>query len=75
MERELNTKRIAVVGAGPVGYVTAILMNMRGYQVELFEKRDNPLLSSQSLEGRTSNFVIGFRAFEALRRIGVLEEV
>ncbi|CDW79489.1 kynurenine 3-monooxygenase [Stylonychia lemnae] len=64
----------AVIGAGPVGYVLSILLALRGFKVELFEKRPDPLTTSQSGEWRSTNLKIIKRSYPALRRVGVFEE-
>lgn len=63
-----------MIGAGPVGYVLSILLAKRGYSIDLFEKREDPLESSQVTEGRTANFLYGVRSVEAFRRVGLGEE-
>ncbi|CDW72681.1 kynurenine 3-monooxygenase [Stylonychia lemnae] len=70
-----KTRTYAVIGAGPVGYVLSILLALKGYNVELFEKRSNPLTTLQSDEWRSTNFLLLCRAFPAFRKVGVLDEV
>ena len=63
-----------MIGAGPVGYTIAMLMAKRGFKIDMFEKRPDPLETSQSGEWRSTNLLIFGRSFEALKRIGVLDE-
>eukprot|EP00347_Sterkiella_histriomuscorum_P014255 403361580 len=69
-----SKKIVAIIGAGPVGYVLSILLAKQGYTIHLYEKRANPLISEQISEGRSTNFIFGLRAIEALKRAGVYEE-
>ena len=39
---ERNGKRVAVIGAGPAGLVTANQLNLKGYTVTVFEKNEAP---------------------------------
>ncbi|CDW81680.1 kynurenine 3-monooxygenase [Stylonychia lemnae] len=70
-----KNNRLAIIGAGPVGSVLSILFAQKGYNIELFEKRPNPLETIQSSEWRSTNFILGLRSHEALQRCGVFEEI
>lgn len=64
-----------MIGAGPAGYTLSILLAKRGYKVDLFEKRSDPLTTNQSAEGRSTNLAFVARSDEACRRIGVLDSI
>lgn len=34
-----KTQKLAVIGAGPVGYTLSMLLAKKGYDIDLFEKR------------------------------------
>jgi len=72
----LNTeiKHIAVLGAGLVGTLLSIYLKKRGYNVDLFEKRDDMRLSSSD-SGRSINLALSRRGIKALKDIDVLDEV
>lgn len=42
-------RRALVVGGGPVGALTALMLEKRGWEVELWEARDGECISGQGL--------------------------
>ena len=60
--------QVAIVGAGPVGLVTAILLRQQGINVIVLERR-------QSMPALPQAHVISTRTMEVLREIGVGEKV
>lgn len=40
---ESTTKKVLIVGAGPVGSLTALTFHKRGWQVEIWEGREGKL--------------------------------
>ena len=40
--KDLTVKPIGVVGGGPAGMATAILLHQKGFNVASFEKHDSP---------------------------------
>lgn len=68
---DLESKRIAVIGAGPIGCLMSLQLEELGFKVDLYEKRevgsDKPLVSN----GRNRNFAIHKRAFDALAQAGI----
>lgn len=67
-------KKIAVVGAGLVGSLHAILMAKKGYQVDVFERRPD-LRKADVLGGRSINLALSNRGFKALELAGVADEI
>ena len=66
---ERNGKRVAVIGAGPAGLVTANQLNLKGYTVTVFEKNEAP---GGLLRYGIPNFKLNKAMID--RRINVLEK-
>ena len=76
MERTILNKKLAIIGAGPVGYTLSMLLAQKGYQIDLFEKRDDPLKQVQGYFCRSLNILLNNKVVEAWSRIdGVLEAI
>lgn len=69
----MQIKNISICGAGLVGSLWAVLLNKRGYNVTLFEKRRD-IRNISSTEDRSINLVITSRGLNALSMAGLLEE-
>ncbi|WBB66847.1 NAD(P)/FAD-dependent oxidoreductase [Micromonospora sp. WMMD812] len=65
---------IAVVGAGLAGCLTACFLARRGYRVALYERRPDPR-TGRVERGRSINLALSERGLDALRRIGLDEQV
>lgn len=65
---------IAIVGAGLVGALLALLLAKKGYKVHLFERRPDMRITEIGA-GRSINLNISCRGLEGLRRVGVLDAV
>lgn len=59
-------ENIAIVGAGPVGSLLAVLLAKKGYQVDVFERRPD-LRKAEAIGGRSINLALSNRGFKALR--------
>lgn len=66
--------KTAVIGAGPVGCVLALVLQRHGMQVEVFERRPD-MRRAEAGAGRSINLVLTARGLRALRLIGLEEEV
>ena len=66
---ERNGKKVAVIGAGPAGLVTANQLNLKGYTVTVFEKNEAP---GGLLRYGIPNFKLNKAIID--RRIDVLEK-
>ncbi|KAJ9119695.1 hypothetical protein QFC22_003405 [Naganishia vaughanmartiniae] len=65
-----TTKKVLVVGAGPVGSLTALTFHKRGWQVEIWEGRDDPRGTDVSPANlRSINLAISSRGLEALKSV------
>jgi kynurenine 3-monooxygenase len=65
---------VAVVGAGLCGCLLACFLARRGYQVTVYERRPDPR-ASQPERGRSINLALSERGLDALRRIGLADQV
>lgn len=65
---------VAIVGAGLVGSLWAVLLRRAGLNVTVFERRSDPRRASAD-GGRSINLVVTSRGIEGLRRAGLLERV
>ncbi|SCG65378.1 FAD-dependent oxidoreductase [Micromonospora halophytica] len=65
---------IAVVGAGLAGCLLACFLARRGYPVALYERRPDPR-TGQVERGRSINLALSERGLDALRRIGLADQV
>ncbi|MFI7521009.1 FAD-dependent oxidoreductase [Micromonospora globbae] len=65
---------IAVVGAGLAGCLLACFLARRGYRVALYERRPDPR-TGRIERGRSINLALSERGLDALRRIGLDEQV
>ncbi|GGM48470.1 kynurenine 3-monooxygenase [Micromonospora sonchi] len=65
---------IAVVGAGLAGCLLACFLARRGYPVALYERRPDPRIGTPE-RGRSINLALSERGLDALRRIGLHDEV
>jgi kynurenine 3-monooxygenase len=76
MANKSRARRIMVVGAGPAGALAAILFGRRGFEVDVYERREDPRpMDDAAVERRSINLGLSHRGITALRQAGVLEEV
>ena len=66
--------RVAIVGAGLTGSLLACFLARRGLPVTLYERRPDPR-AGQAERGRSINLAISERGLDALRRIGLVDQV
>ncbi|TDD17281.1 FAD-dependent monooxygenase [Kribbella turkmenica] len=65
---------VAIVGAGLTGSLLACFLARRGLEVTLYERRPDPR-TGQAERGRSINLAISERGLDALRRIGLVDQV
>ena len=65
---------VAIVGAGLVGSLQAILMAKKGYQVSVFERRED-LRKAKLIAGRSINLAISDRGWKAVRLANAEQDV
>lgn len=68
-----NIKKIAIVGGGPVGALSALFFGRDGWEVELYERRYDIRNSSNinPSAGKSINLALSERGIESLRHIGL----
>ncbi|WDE03390.1 FAD-dependent monooxygenase [Thalassomonas viridans] len=67
-------ENIAIVGAGPVGALLAVMLARKGYKIDLFESR--PDSRAKALyQGKSINLALSDRGWLALKAIGLDEEI
>ncbi|WP_425422551.1 FAD-dependent oxidoreductase [Phaeodactylibacter xiamenensis] len=66
--------RILIVGAGLVGSLWAVLLAKRGYQVDVFELRDDPRKAGFK-GGRSINLAMSDRGWKAMERAGIKDTI
>lgn len=66
--------KISIVGAGLVGSLLAINLKKKGFEVTIFEKRNDPRKAS-NYEGRSINLALSRRGILALKAVGIYEKV
>ncbi|MFI7064069.1 FAD-dependent oxidoreductase [Kribbella sp. NPDC050124] len=66
--------KIAIVGAGLTGSLLACFLARRGLDVTLYERRPDPRTGAAE-RGRSINLAISERGLDALRRIGLVDQV
>ena len=70
MALDVLKKRVAVIGAGPVGSFFAILMAKRGSSVTIYEARQDFRLEDV-YRRKSINLALSIRGMMALRRLGL----
>lgn len=66
--------KIAVVGAGLVGSLQAILMAKKGYQVAVYERRPD-LRKAKLIAGKSINLALSDRGWKALELAGIADDI
>ena len=67
-------KKITIAGAGLVGSLCSIYMKKRGFEVSIYERRDD-IRQSNITVGRSINLALSVRGWTALEKVGVDLEV
>jgi kynurenine 3-monooxygenase len=70
----MSREHVAVVGAGLTGSLLACYLGRRGYRVDVYERRSDPRVTGAE-RGRSINLALSERGIDALRRIGLADEV
>ncbi|XP_055573551.1 kynurenine 3-monooxygenase isoform X2 [Falco biarmicus] len=67
-------KRVAIVGGGLVGALNACFFAKRGFQVDVYEARQDIRVASFT-RGRSINLALSHRGCQALRAVGMEEQI
>lgn len=70
----MKKNKVAVVGAGLVGSLHAVLLAKKGFEVDVFERRPD-LRKADIVGGRSINLALSNRGFKALEYAGVADEI
>ncbi|WVQ85327.1 kynurenine 3-monooxygenase [Cryptococcus sp. DSM 104549] len=63
-------RKVLIIGAGPVGALTALSLHRRGWEVEVWESREDPRGQDAAPSNlRSINLAISARGLEALRSV------
>ncbi|KAK0137559.1 Kynurenine 3-monooxygenase [Merluccius polli] len=65
---------VAVVGGGLVGALNACFFARRGFQVKVFESRED-IRNAEIVRGRSINLALSHRGRQALSRVGMEEKI
>ncbi|HYV38962.1 MAG TPA: NAD(P)/FAD-dependent oxidoreductase [Gemmataceae bacterium] len=69
-----NTPHFTIVGSGLAGTLLACYLGKAGYRVDLHEKRSDPRLQNAE-RGRSINLALSVRGIQALREVGLADEI
>src|SRR5262245_40032573 len=69
-----DTPQFTIVGAGLAGTLMACYLGKAGFRVDVYERRPDPRMH-EPLAGRSINLAISIRGIQALREIGLADEV
>jgi kynurenine 3-monooxygenase len=69
-----DSPQVTIVGAGLAGALLACYLGRDGYRVDLHEKRADPRVHDPE-RGRSINLALSVRGLEALREVGLADEV
>ena len=67
-------KNITIAGAGLVGSLCALYMRKRGFDVSVYERRDD-LRLTEITAGKSINLALSVRGWTALKKVGAAEDV
>lgn len=69
----LENQSIAIIGAGLCGSLLGLSLSKRGYNVTVFEKRQDPRTKEME-SGRSINLALSDRGLQALDKLGLAEQ-
>jgi len=66
--------RLNIIGAGPAGTLTALLLARQGIEVDVYERRDDPR-HARAERGRSINLALAARGIRALELAGLMDDI
>ncbi|XP_069787110.1 kynurenine 3-monooxygenase [Narcine bancroftii] len=73
-DESAKAKKVAIVGGGLVGALNACFFAKRGFQVEVYEVRKD-IRTVKDAKGRSINLALSYRGREALKAVGMEDQV
>ena len=70
----MNGEKVTILGAGLVGSLLSIFLAKRGYQVTIFEGR-NDMRKAGAEGGRSINLALSRRGLKALKAVGLEDKI
>lgn len=70
----MSRKKIIITGAGLVGSLLGIYLARRGYSVKIYERRPD-MRREKIVAGRSINLALSDRGINALKEVGIADEV
>ncbi len=70
----VDKKQITIVGAGLTGSLLGLRLGQRGYKVDLLERRRQTSENAED-SGRSINLALSRRGIDALKVVGIMEDV
>lgn len=74
-QKDRSGTSVSIIGGGLAGSLAAVLLGQRGYQVNVFEKREDSRSDQFKWEGKSINLALSARGRKALRKAGIEEQV
>ena len=69
----LARRKITIIGAGMGGTMMAIFLARRGFEVDIYERR-NDLRVHNGERGRSINMTVSIRGLRVLEEVGILND-
>jgi len=69
----IANKHFVTIGAGPVGLSISMLLQEKGHEISIFEKRSDPRIFTD--HGRSINLALSDRGFRTLGLLGLEEQI
>lgn len=70
----MKSDHVAIIGAGLVGSLLAVILKKRGYKVTIYERRSD-MRKEQISGGRSINLALSDRGIKALEMAGLMEQI
>ncbi|RYG31108.1 MAG: FAD-dependent monooxygenase, partial [Chitinophagaceae bacterium] len=68
------SKTVNIIGAGLVGSLLSIYLSKRGYNVTIYERRDD-MRKVSGIAGRSINLALSDRGIRALEEVGAMDDI